>query len=109
MGEMKKVAIVYTSKSGHTKQYADWLLEHLGKDDADIINVATFNPTQLLAYKLIIFASGVYGDKMPIMDFVKKNIMGISSAKTMFLAVSWYTNDSEIGKQKLMEENYPEQ
>ena len=106
---MKKVAIVYTSKFGHTKQYADWLLEHLGKDDADIINVATFNPTQLLAYKLIIFASGVYGDKMPIMDFVKKNIMGISSAKTMFLAVSWYTNDSEDGKQKLIEENYPEQ
>ncbi len=106
---MKKVAIVYTSKCGHTKQYADWLLEHLGKDDADIINVATFNPTQLLAYKLIIFASGVYGDKMPIMDYVKKNIMGISTAKTMILAVSWYTNDSEEAVQKLVEENYPEQ
>ena len=109
MDEMKKVAIVYTSKFGHTKQYADWLLEHLGKDEADIINVAAFNPTQLLAYKLIIFASCVYGDKMPIMDFVKKNVMGISTAKTMFLAVSWYTNDSEEGKQKLIDENYPDQ
>ncbi|MBR4097434.1 MAG: hypothetical protein IKK42_09060 [Oscillospiraceae bacterium] len=106
---MKKVAIVYTSKFGHTKQYADWLLEHIGKDEADVINVAGFNPTQLLAYKLIIFASCVYGDKMPIMDFVKKNIMGISTAKTMFLAVSWYTNDSEEGKQKLIDENYPDQ
>ncbi len=106
---MKKVAIVYTSKFGHTKQYADWLLEHLGKDDADVINVATFNPTQLLAYKLIIFASGVYGDKMPIMDYIKKNIMGINTAKTMILAVSWYTNDSEEAVQKLVEENYPEQ
>ncbi len=106
---MKKVAIVYTSKFGHTKQYADWLVAHLGKDDADVINVATFNPTQLLAYKLIIFASGVYGDKMPIMDFVKKNIMGISTAKTMMLAVSWYTNDSEEAVQKLVDENYPDQ
>ena len=106
---MKKVAIVYTSKFGHTKQYADWLAAHLGKDDADVINVATFNPTQLLAYKLIVFASGVYGDKMPIMDFVKKNVMGISTAKTMFLAVSWYTNDSEEAVQKLMDENYPDQ
>ncbi len=109
MDEMKKVAIVYTSKFGHTKQYADWLAAHLGKDDADVVNVATFNPTQLLAYKLIIFASGVYGDKMPIMDYVKKNIMGISTAKTMFLAVSWYTNDSEEAVQKLTEENYPDQ
>ena len=106
---MKKVAIVYTSKFGHTKQYADWLAAHLGKDDADVIIVATFNPTQLLAYKLIIFASGVYGDKMPIMDYVKKNIMGISTSKTMFLAVSWYTNDSEEAIQKLTEENYPDQ
>jgi len=106
---MKKVAIVYTSKFGHTKQYADWLRDHLGKDEADVINVATFNPTQLLAYKLIIFASGVYGDKMPIMEFVKKNIMGISTAKIMFLAVSWYTNDSEEAVQKLVEENYPDQ
>ena len=106
---MKKVAIVYTSKFGHTKQYADWLLAHLGKEEADVINVAGFNPTQLLAYKLIIFASCVYGDKMPIMEFVKKNIMGISTAKTMFLAVGWYTNDSEEAVQKLIEENYPDQ
>ena len=106
---MKKVAIVYTSKFGHTKQYADWLAAHMGKDEADVINVATFNPTQLLAYKLIVFASGVYGDKMPIMDFIKKNIMGISTAKTMVLAVSWYTNDSEEAIQKLTEENYPDQ
>lgn len=106
---MKKVAIVYTSKFGHTKQYADWLAAHLGKDDADVINVATFNPTQLLAYKLVIFASCVYGDKMPIMDYVKKNIMGISTSKTMFLAVSWYTNDSVEAVQKLVEENYPDQ
>ncbi len=106
---MKKVAIVYTSKFGHTKQYADWLAAHLGKEDADVINVATFNPTQLLAYKLIIFASGVYGDKMPVMDFVKKNIAGVSPAKTMFMAVSWYTTDSEEAVQKLMDENYPDQ
>jgi len=106
---MKKVAIIYTSKFGHTKQYADWLAAHLGKDDADVINVAGFNPTQILAYKLVIFASGVYGDKMPIMEFVKKNIMSISTSKTMFLAVSWYTNDSAEGKQKLIDENYPDQ
>ncbi len=106
---MKKVGIVYTSKYGHTKQYADWLVESLGKNDADAVNVASFNPTQLLAYKLIIFASGVYSDKLPIMDFIKKNMTGISIAKTMVMAVSWYTNDSEEAVKKLTEENYPDQ
>lgn len=106
-GEMKKIALVYSSKSGHTKQYADWLKEDVG--DIDVIPVATFSPSQTMAYKLIIFACGVYGDKLSIMDYVKKNITAMSPQKTMIMAVSWYTNDSEEAKKKLIEENYPEQ
>ena len=104
---MKKIAVVYSSKSGHTKQYADWLKEEI--DDVDVIPVATFSPSQTMAYKLIIFACGVYGDKLSIMDFVKKNINAMAPQKTMIMAVSWYTNDSEDAKKKLIEENYPEQ
>ena len=106
-GEMKKIAVVYSSKSGHTKQYADWLKEEI--DDIDIIPAATFSPSQTMAYKLIIFACGVYGDKLSIMDFIKKNITAMAPQKTMIMAVSWYTNDSEDAKKKLIEENYPEQ
>ncbi|MDE6763764.1 MAG: hypothetical protein K2J73_08810, partial [Oscillospiraceae bacterium] len=104
---MKKIALVYSSKSGHTKQYADWLKEDVG--DIDVIPVAAFSPSQTMAYKLVIFACGVYGDKLSIMDFVKKNITAMSPQKTMIMAVSWYTNDSEEAKKKLTEENYPEQ
>ena len=106
-GEMKKIAVVYSSKSGHTKQYADWLKEEI--DDVDVIPAATFSPSQTMAYKLIIFACGVYGDKLSIMDFVKKNITAMAPQKTMIMAVSWYTNDSEEAQKKLIEENYPEQ
>ncbi len=104
---MKKIAVVYSSKSGHTKQYADWLKEEI--DDVDVIPAATFSPSQTMAYKLIIFACGVYGDKLSIMDFVKKNITAMAPQKTMIMAVSWYTNDSEEAQKKLIEENYPEQ
>ena len=104
---MKKVAVVYSSKFGHTKQYADWLAADL--EDVDVINVASFNPTQLLAYKLVIFASGVYSDKMPVMDFIKKNISAIKPNRTMVMAVSWYTNDSDEAKAKLIADNYPEE
>ncbi len=93
------------SKYGHTKQYADWLKEDF---DADVIAASSFNPTKLLAYKLTIFASGVYGDKLQIMEWFKKNSVGINPAKIMIAAVSWYTNDSEEAKEKLIKENYPE-
>lgn len=101
---MKTIAIVYSSKYGHTKQYADWLKEDV---DADAIDIGKFNITQMLAYKLVIFACGVYGDKLSIMDFVKKNVTAIPVQKTMIMAVGWYTNDSKEAKEKLIEENYP--
>lgn len=103
---MKKVAVVYSSKYGHTKQYADWLKEDV---DADAIDISKFNITQMLAYKLVIFACGVYGDKLSIMDFVKKNVSAIPVQKTMIMAVSWYTNDSKEASEKLIAENYPEE
>lgn len=103
---MKNVAVVYSSKYGHTKQYADWLKEDV---DADVIEIAKFNITQMMAYKLVIFACGVYADKMAIMDFIKKNVTAIPAQKTMIMAVGWYTNDSAEAKEKLIAENYPEQ
>lgn len=105
--KMKKIVFIYSSKFGHAKQYAEWLKEDIS--DADAIDISKFNPVDLLAYKLIVFVSGVYGDKMPVMDFVKKNISAISPQKIMFLAISWYPNDSEEAIQKLTQYNYPEQ
>ncbi len=104
---MKKIAVVYSSKSGHTKQYADWLKEDNG--EIDVIDLPGFNLSKMMAYKLVIFACGVYGDKLSVMDFIKKNITSMSPQKIMIMAVSWYTNDSEEASQKLMDENYPEQ
>ena len=103
---MKKVAIVYSSKYGHTKQYADWLKEDV---DADVIDISKFNITQMLAYKLVIFACGIYGDKLSVMDFVKKNVTAIPVQKTMIMAVGWYTNNSKEATEKLIADNYPEQ
>lgn len=102
---MKDLAVVYMSKYGHTKQYADWLKEEF---DADVIAASSFSPTKSLAYKVTVFASGVYGDKIQIMDWLKKNGTGINPAKIMIAAVSWYTNDSEEAKERLIRENYPE-
>lgn len=102
---MSNIAFVYTTKYGHTKQYADWLKEDM---DIDIIPIASFNAARALAYKLVIFASGVYGDKIQIMDFIKKNSGGINLQRIMIAAVTWYTNDSEEAKAKLINDNFPE-
>ncbi len=102
---MKDVALVYTTKYGHTKQYADWLKEEL---DIEVKTINTFNAAQMLSYKLVIFASGVYNDKIQIMDFIKKQGTSINPSRIMIAAVTWFTNESEDAKPKLIEDNYPE-
>lgn len=103
---MKDLAVVYATKYGHTKQYADWMKEEAG---ADIFAVASFTSTKALEYKAVVFAGGVYGDKILIMDWLKKNLGQVNVNKIIIAAVSWYCNDSEEAKARLIAENYPEQ
>ncbi|MGN1136556.1 MAG: flavodoxin domain-containing protein [Oscillospiraceae bacterium] len=103
---MKELAVVYATKYGHTKQYAEWVKEETG---ADIFVSTSFTPTKALEYKAVIFAGGVYGDKIMIMDWLKKNLGQINVNKIIIAAVSWYTNDSEEARERLIAENYPEQ
>ena len=103
---MKDLAVVYATKYGHTKQYADWMKEEAG---ADIFVSTSFTPTKALEYKAVVFAGGVYGDKILIMDWLKKNLGQVNVNKIIIAAVSWYCNDSEEAKTRLIAENYPEQ
>ena len=103
---MKELAVVYATKYGHTKQYAEWVKEETG---ADIFVSTSFSPTRALEYKAVVFAGGVYGDKIMIMDWLKKNLGQVNVNKMVIAAVSWYCNDSEEAKARLIEENYPEQ
>lgn len=102
---MSNIAIVYISKYGHTKTYVDWLKEELSCDTfiGDKIDF-----TRLIPYKLVIFASGVYNDKIQIMDNLKKNIDSVKIEQTMIMGVSWYVSNSETAKTKLITDNYPD-
>ena len=103
---MKELAVVYATKYGHTKQYAEWMKEETG---ADIFVHTSFTATRALEYKAVIFAGGVYGDKIMIMDWLKKNLGQVNVNKIIVAAVSWYTNDSEEARERLIAENFPEQ
>lgn len=103
---MKDLAVVYATKYGHTKQYAEWMKEEAG---ADIFAAASFTSTKALEYKVVVFAGGVYGDKILVMDWLKKNLGQVNVNKIIVAAVSWYCNDSEEAKARLIAENFPEQ
>ena len=65
---MRKIAVIYGSKYGATKQYATWIAEELG---ADLMNYKDTMPKQIQSYDIVVFGGGIYAS----------GIMGIKSIK----------------------------
>lgn len=82
---MPKGIILYQSKYGATKRYADWLVLETGFDcictkDAKIQDV--------LQYDMIILAGGVYASGIAGLGFLKKHIQALSGKRIAVLCVA---------------------
>jgi len=54
---MKKIAVIYKSRYGTTKRYAEWIAEAL---DAPIYECGEIKPSQLSDYDLVVYGGGLY-------------------------------------------------
>ena len=73
-----KGIILYKSKYGATRKYADWLSEDTGFEAKEISKISI---GELLTYELIIIGGGVYASGVAGLDFLKKNISLLSDKK----------------------------
>ncbi|MDO4466677.1 MAG: flavodoxin domain-containing protein [Bacillota bacterium] len=71
-------AIVYKSKYGATKKYAEWLREKTGYDLLELSNITV---KDLLKYEILIFGGGIYASGVPVTNFLKKNYSSLSQKK----------------------------
>ena len=76
--------ILYKSKYGATKKYAEWLQETLSFDCADI---REFNTKQLIDYNTVILCGGIYASGIACMPFLKKNYKLLSAKRLAILCV----------------------
>lgn len=81
---MSKGVIIYQSKYGATKKYADWLVEATGYD---CIETKKANATKLENYDVIILGGGVYASGIAGLQFLKKNISTLADKKIAVFAV----------------------
>lgn len=81
---MSKGIILYQSKYGATKKYADWLVEMTGYD---CIETKRVKLDQLQNYDVIILGGGVYASGIAGLHFLKKNISNLSDKKIAVFAV----------------------
>ena len=67
---MKNIAVIYKSKYGSTKRYAEWIAEEL---NASLFEAASIKPSQLLTYDVVIYGGGIYAGGINGVKLVTKN------------------------------------
>ena len=93
MIKLKKIAIIYKSKYGATKKYAQWIKEALG---ASIFEASEIRPEQLINFDLIIYGGGLYAGGINGAKLVSKNPWNKLVVFTVGLASPSITDYSEF-------------
>ena len=81
---MDKTIIIYRSKTGFSRRYAQWLAEDLRCQAADY---RERNRLRLPEYGTIILAGGLYAGQMCGLGWLKKQLSGLAGKRIAALAV----------------------
>lgn len=78
-----KVVVIYKSKTGFTKKYAEWIAEKLS---ADIFDVSKVNIHRLNKYDTIIYGGSLYAVGIIGIRLIRKNINKLKDKKLVVFA-----------------------
>lgn len=91
---MGKTAVLYRSKYGSTKQYAEWIAEETG---ADLFRLPRVSPREISRYDTIIVGGGLYAGGMLGASFLRKNLAAFSGKKILVFSVgASFANEKNI-------------
>lgn len=93
---MSKGIILYQSKYGATKKYAQWLQELTGYE---CIETKKANIKAILAYDVIILGGGIYASGIAGISFIKNNIDVLANKKLAVFCVGASPYDEEAFEQ----------
>ncbi|MCL2791512.1 MAG: flavodoxin domain-containing protein [Spirochaetaceae bacterium] len=81
---MKKTIVLYRSKYGATKKYADWLAEELS---CDVLDTKQADISKVGQYDIVILGGGIYAGGIAGLSFIKKHYKALKDKKIIIFAV----------------------
>ncbi|MGI5997438.1 MAG: flavodoxin domain-containing protein [Lutispora sp.] len=81
---MRNTVVIYQSKYGSTKKYAQWLAEELS---SDLIETKKASIEQIKKYDVIILGGGIYATGIAGISFLKKHYEKLKNKKVIVFAV----------------------
>lgn len=100
---MSCTAVVYKTKYGSTKKYAEWIAKTL---DADLFNVAVIHAMELQNYRTIILGGGLYASGILGSDFITKNYDLLKDKNIVVFTVG-LANPKLTDYSNIIEKNFP--
>ena len=99
---MDRTVVIYKSKHGSTKQYAEWIGEEL---DCPVISEKDFSKRDFEKYDNIIFGGCVQAGGIMGFDLIKKNMRRLEDKKIVTFAVGLNVMQKET-RMQLREINF---
>lgn len=72
--------VIYKSKYGSTRQYAEWIAEEL---DCSAVDVKTLKIDDVLKYDTIVYGGGLYAEIIAGVSFITKNLDKLKDKKVI--------------------------
>lgn len=103
---MKKIIVVYKSKYGSTKKYAEWIANAI---NGDLHELSEVKAEDLLSHDIVIFGGGLYASGINGISIITKNFQALKNKKLIVFTVGLAsTEDKEIFK-PILEKNFTEE
>lgn len=100
-----KIIVIYKSKSGYTKTYAEWISKDLNCDIKDVKDITI---SELEGYDVIIYGGGLYATGINGISILKKNYHLLKNKKL----IVWATGENpgrESDLQKVWQHNFTDE
>lgn len=89
---MSKEAVVYRSKTGYTRCYAEWIAMVL---ECDLLELSQVSIEELMEYDTLIIGGGIYVGNINGLQFILKNYDKLSEKRLYLFAVGLDHMESE--------------
>jgi menaquinone-dependent protoporphyrinogen IX oxidase len=81
--DMTKTLVIYRSKSGFTRHYAEWLAKELA---ADLAPAREAKLSRMLQYDCILYGGGLYAGGIGGIGLIKKNLAALGDRQVIVFA-----------------------
>lgn len=103
---MGNVAVIFKTKYGHTKQYAEWISEEL---KCDLFEQSEVSAEKMLEYDTIVYGGGLYASGILGIELITKNFSSLNNKNIVIFTVGLADPDIKSQFEPIINKNFTEE